>query len=111
VDGSESQRRCERFDVTVSVTLTLVREGRQVTVVADGHDVSKGGMCLSMTPMLRIGESFLMEFVLPYNSTPLSVRGVVRNENGLFYGVEFLSPTAHQKEMLERNSKVLGLLK
>ena len=111
MDSNESQRRCERFDLVMPVTLTLIRDGRQLRVTADGHDLSKGGICLSVTLMLHVGESFLMEFVLPYNSTPITVRGVVRNQNGLFYGVEFSNPTPHQKEMLERNSKVLGLMK
>lgn len=111
MENSESQRRSERFEIATPVTLTLFREGRRVTVTAEGHDISRDGIRLSVTMMLHIGESFMLEFVLPYNSTPIVVRGIVRNQNGASYGVEFLSPTPHQKTMLERNSKVLELLK
>jgi len=93
------------------VTLTLIREGRRVLVTAEGHDVSKGGIRLSVMQMLHIGESLMLEFPLPYTSTPILVRGVVRHRSGLSYGLEFLNPTPHQTEMLERNSKVLGLLR
>lgn len=108
---NNQQRRSERFELTLPVTLTLVREGRRVTVTAEGHDVSKGGMRLSVIQMLQLGESFMLEFMLPYTSTAIVVRGIVRNHNGISYGVEFLNPTSYQTEMLERNSKVLGLLR
>ena len=111
MENSESQRRSERFDLTLPVTLTLVREGRRVNVTAEGRDVSKGGICLSAMQLLHIGESFVLEFLLPYTSTPIVVRGVVRNQSGVSYGVEFVNPTPYQAEMLERNSKVLRLLR
>lgn len=105
------QRRSERFKLTLPVTLTLVREGRRVNVTAEGHDVSKGGMRLSVMQLLQLGESFMLEFMLPYTSTAIVVRGVVRNHNGISYGVEFLNLTPYQTQMLERNGKVLGLLR
>jgi len=111
VESSESQRQSERFELTIPVTLTVVREGRRATVAAEGHDVSKGGLRLSVKQSLRIGESLMLEFLLPYTSTPIVVRGVVRHQSGLWYGVEFLNPSPYQKEMLERNSKVLGLMR
>ena len=111
MESSNSRRQSERFELTMPVALTLYREGRRVAVTAEGHDVSKGGIRLSVTLMLQVGESFMLEFVLPYTSTPIVVRGVVRNQNGMSYGVEFLNPTPYQKQMLERNSKVLDLLK
>lgn len=104
-------RRSERFKLTLPVTLTLVREGRRVNMAAEGHDVSKGGMRLSVMQLLQLGESFMLEFTLPYTSTTMLIRGIVRNHNDTFYGVEFLNPTPYQTEMLERNSKVLGLLR
>ncbi len=111
MENSDSHRRSERFDLTMAVTLTLVRDGRRATVRAEGHDVSKGGLRLSLRQILQIGESLALEFVLPYTSTAIVIRGVVRHQSGLSYGVEFINPTAYQTEMLERNSKVLGLLR
>jgi len=93
------------------VTLTLIREGRRVAVTAEGHDVSKGGIRLSVMQMLQLGESCMLEFVLPYTSTPIVVRGVVRRQSEVSYGIEFLSLTPYQTQMLERNSRVLGLLR
>ena len=108
---NSDQRRSERFELTLPVTLTLVREGRRVDVTAEGHDVSKGGMRLSVMQLLQLGESCMLEFMLPYTSTAIVVRGIVRNHNGISYGVEFQNPTPYQTEMLERTSKVLGLLR
>jgi hypothetical protein len=52
----------------------------------------------------------LLDFFLPYTSTPMIVRGVVRNERGVNYGVEFVALTPYQQEVLERNCKVFDLL-
>jgi len=65
--------------------MTVVRDGRRMTVMAEGHDVSKGGIRLAVLLKLHAAESFMLEFVLPYTSTPIVVRGVVRHQDGMSY--------------------------
>jgi PilZ domain len=75
-----------------------------------GFDFSKGGMRLFLTLGLDLGAPLVLEFVLPYTSTPMVVRSVVRNQNEFHYGIEFLGVSPYQPEMLERNCAVLNLL-
>jgi hypothetical protein len=51
-----------------------------------------------------------MRFHLPYNSEVMEMRAVVRRRSGFHHGVEFMSITAYQQKLLERASKILGLL-
>ncbi len=67
-------------------------------------------MRLFLTLGLDTGAPLLLEFVLPYTSTPIVVRGVVRNQGEFRYGIEFLRLSPYQQEILERNCTVLNLL-
>jgi hypothetical protein len=110
MQSEQNQRRSERFDVKTVVKVSFLREGRQSTILGEGCNFSKGGMCLFLTLALPPGTPALLDFLLPYTSTPMIVRGVVRNERGVNYGVEFVALTPYQQEVLERNCKVFDLL-
>ncbi len=109
--GNEKGRRqSERFELKIPVEITISREGRRSTVMGEGCDFSKNGMRLFLTLALDTGAPLLLEFVLPYTSTPMVIRGVVRNQRGLHYGIEFLGMSPYQQQVLERNCTVLDLL-
>ena len=109
--GNEKGRRqSERFELKIPVEITISREGRRSTVMGEGCDFSKNGMRLFLTLALDTGAPLLLEFVLPYTSTPMVIRGVVRNQRGLHYGIEFLGMSPYQRQVLERNCTVLDLL-
>ncbi len=110
MENEKRQRRSERFEHKLPVKVTIFREGRRSTITGEGCDFSKGGMRLFLTLGLDAGAPLLLEFVLPYTSTPIVVRGVVRNQNEFHYGIEFLGVSPYQQEMLERNCTVLNLL-
>jgi PilZ domain len=109
--GNEKRRRrSERFEVKIPVKVTISREGRRSTVTGEGCNFSKGGMRLFLTLALDTEAPLLLEFVLPYTSTPIVIRGVVRNQGGLHYGIESLGVSPYQQQVLERNCNVLNLL-
>ena len=106
----KGRRQAERFELKIPVKVTISREGRRSTVTGEGCNFSKGGMRLFLTLGLETGAPLLLEFVLPYTSTPIVVRGVVRNQGEFRYGIEFLRLSPYQQEILERNCTVLNLL-
>lgn len=105
-----SARRWERHAVTIPVAVTSLVDGQRSKFNAQATDVSKGGLSLFTTREIAIGSSLQVDFVLPYSSTPLALRSVVRTRSGFNYGIEFLSPTPEQQEIIERACRVFSLL-
>jgi len=104
------KRRWARHDVKLAVNITTMIGGERSTFNGHACDISMGGLRLFLTRTVEPGIGLQMEFMLPYSSTNLVVRGVVRNRNGFTHGVEFTNPTAEQQEMIERTCNVLRLL-
>jgi|ERR1700733_12570799 hypothetical protein len=105
-----SARRWDRHAVTIPITISLLLDGQPSKLRAQASDVSKGGLSLFITRDIPIGVSLLVDFVLPYHSTPLALRSVVRTRSGFNYGIEFLSPTPEEQEIIERTCRVFTLL-
>jgi hypothetical protein len=63
-----------------------------------------------MTREIAVGVSVQLDFLLPYSSTPLTLRGIVRTRSGFNHGIEFADPSPDQQEVIERTCKVLTLL-
>jgi len=108
---ARKQRQWQRYEVTIPVCATITLNAERITVHGRGSDVSVGGMCLFLTRELELGTSLLLEFLLPYSSPRIAVRGVIRNRDGFSYGIEFVNLSAHQRQMIERTCKAFELLR
>lgn len=106
----EDERRWERQSVVIPVNVTLFLDGQRDVLRAEASDISRGGMRLFLARELPLGTSLGLEFLIPYNTTEFLVRGVIRNRAGYSYGIEFLSTTPCQQQMIERTCKVFKLL-
>ena len=73
--------------------------------------MSKGGLRLFVTRTIEVGTSLTLTFMLPYYSTELEIKGVVRSRDGFTHGVEFINPTAYQQHIIERTCDVFALLR
>lgn len=104
------ERRWQRHDVTIPVRVTLVHQGERFSVHGQACDVSTGGMRLFLPRELDEGSSIKMEFVLPYASPKLEIRGIVRNRKGFQHGVEFITTSPGQRQLIERTCKAFALL-
>lgn len=104
-------RRWNRYNVMISVNVTTMENGRCVTLSGQACDVSKGGLRLFITRKIEEGTSLTLQFLLPYYSTRLEMKGVVRNRDGFTHGVEFIDPTTDQQHLLERSCDVFSLLR
>ena len=106
----DDERRWERQSVLIPVNVTVFFDGQRSSFRGQASDISRGGMRLFLTRELPFGASLTLEFLIPYNTTEFILRGVVRNRDGFTHGVEFLNPTPHQQQMIERTCKVFKLL-
>ncbi len=106
----EDERRWERQSIVIPVNITAFLDGHRCNFRGQASDISRGGMRLFLTRKLPFGTRVTMEFLIPYNTTEFVLRGVIRNRDGFTHGVEFLNPTAHQQQMIERTCKVFKLL-
>jgi len=107
----ESQRGSERHRVTIPVQVSVFEDRRYVDYTGEASDFSATGLCLVLTRQLEKGTAITMRLELPYNSQPLEMRGIVRHRSGFHHGIEFISVTTESKELLERTSRILGLLR
>jgi hypothetical protein len=105
------RRRWDRYNVTISVNVTMVEDGKRITFSGRASDVSKGGLRLFATRTIEAGTILTLQFLLPYYSTELEIKGVVRNRDGFTHGIEFVSPTASQQQIIERTCDVFSLLR
>jgi len=110
--GSRDEgRKWERHAVTIPVNVTIVLNGERSTHRGQASDISRGGMRLYLPRELGSGTSLVLEFLIPYNTAELIIRGVVRNRNGFQHGVEFIDSTSEQQQMLERTCSIFRLLR
>ena len=108
--AAEDERRWQRQSVVIPVNVTVILEGERHSFRGQASDISRGGMRLFLTRELPFGTSLTLEFLIPYHTRELVVRGVVRNREGFTHGVEFLNPTVEQQQMIERTCKIFQLL-
>ena len=106
----KAKRRWQRFEVEVQVGISLVRKTRQLNYSGMAHNISEGGMALFSVNELLEGEAITLEFALPYGRR-LSLNGIIRNRDRFEYGVEFVRPSAADREELMRTCRALSLIR
>jgi len=104
------ERRWPRYKAKIPVRASFSLKGESVELRGEASDISAGGMRLFLTRIVEPGSSLQLRFIVPYSSPPIVVRGVIRNRDGFTHGVEFVNPTAHQQQMIERACKTIELL-
>lgn len=109
-DPEQAKRRWERFKVEIRVKISLTRNAQQLTFAGTAHDISEGGMGLFLPADLIVGESISIDFAMPYSQRRV-ICGIVRNRDSFQYGIQFLNPTADDREDIVRNCRALSLLK
>lgn len=73
-------------------------------------NINEGGIAGVFVAGWDVGTSVYLQFSVPITSTPVRVRGVVRNSTGYRYGFEFADLTAEQRETIRRTCTTLALL-
>lgn len=73
-------------------------------------NINEGGIAGVFVAGWELGTSVQLQFSVPVATTPIRVRGVVRNCTGYRYGFEFADLTPEQRETISRTCRTLGLL-
>jgi hypothetical protein len=64
-------------------------------------------MCVFAGVELGIGDQLELEFTAPYAPQPLRIWAAVKNRYGYYYGLEFLTENAGERQEVERFRQVL----
>jgi len=102
------RRRWPRYHVTVPVRVTIQNLLQTSVINGLAFQMNDGGLEVSTDTELRIGDKADLKFTPPHFDRALTLRGVVRNHKGNFYGVEFLAKTTTNKEQLGLFRQILA---
>ncbi len=89
-------RRWLRTPMGVPITITTLRSGVPEEIPGRTWDVCEKGMGLVLAGQLVSGEGAIVEFLLPFATQSIRRRSVVRHQDGLRHGLEFVDEMAEQ---------------
>jgi hypothetical protein len=89
-------RRWLRTPIGVPVTVTTLRSGVPEEIPGRTKDVCERGMGIVLAGQLASGEGAIVEFLLPFAPQSIRRRSVVRHQDGLRHGFEFVDEMAEQ---------------
>jgi TonB family protein len=92
-----SRRRRLRCRVQAPLDVTVLRSGIPDTVPGRSVNLGEGGIGAVLAGELLPGESVAVELQLPAAATPLRARALVRHQDKLRSGMEFLGLTPQQQ--------------
>ncbi len=100
-------RRWKRLPISVPLRVIVHRRESTVRVNGRGTELNEGGMCVFAGVEVRVGDQVEIEFTPPYASVPMRLWGLVRNRSGYYYGIEFLTENAGEREQVEQFREIL----
>jgi hypothetical protein len=103
----EAHRRWTRYPIRVPVRLVVHRGDLTARINGRGTELNEGGMCVFAGVELNLGDQIELEFTAPYASEPLRIWASVRNRYGYYYGLEFLTENAGERDEVDRFREVL----
>ena len=100
-----SRRRVPRFPMQAVLDVTVLRSGIPDTVPGRAVNVCERGIAAMLAQELVPGESVAVEVQLSLVSAPLRARAVVRYQDKLRSGLEFVALSAEQREAIRNWAK------
>jgi TonB family protein len=100
-----SRRRMPRFPMQTMLDVTVLRSGIPDTVPGRAVNVCERGIAAMLAEELVPGESVAVEVQLSLAGPPLRARAVVRYQDKLRSGLEFVALTAEQREAIRNWAK------
>jgi c-di-GMP-binding flagellar brake protein YcgR len=108
-DRTTHTRRYQRYELETELRAVVLgvdhREMRGRSL-----NINEGGIGGVFVAGWDIGTSVHLIFSVPVATTPIRVRGVVRNCDGHRYGFEFADLTPEERETIKRTCTTLDLL-
>jgi c-di-GMP-binding flagellar brake protein YcgR len=104
-----TKRRYPRYAIETELSASIPGVERRV-MRGRSLNINEGGIAGVFATGWDVGASVSLQFSVPVATTPVRVRGVVRNRTGYRYGFEFVELTLQQQETISRTCRTLGLL-
>jgi TonB family protein len=98
--NAASRRRVPRFQVQAPLDVTVLRSGAPDTLPGRSLNVCERGIAAVLAGELRAGEVVSVDVRLPLVADPLHTRAMVRYQDKLRCGLEFLGLTADQRSAI-----------
>jgi len=92
-------RRWLRTPIGVPISVTTLRSGVPEEIPGRTWDVCEKGMGLILAGQLQSGEGAIVEFLLPFAVQSIRRRSVVRHQDGLRHGLEFMDEMTEQSPL------------
>ncbi len=100
-----SRRRASRYSVKAPLDVTVLRSGIPDTVPGRSVNVGEGGLAAMVAGELVPGEAVAVEIRLPQSENPLRTRALVRHQDKLRYGMEFVGLSQQQQTAIRKWSE------
>ena len=100
-------RRWRRYHLLVPVRVTIEKFLHVNVIDSLSFQMNDGGLEVCTDTGLTIGDKARLEFKPPHFDRALTLRGVVRNYTGNFYGLEFLATSATERDQLACYREIL----
>ena len=104
-----TRRRYPRYEIETELSASILGVVRR-EMRGRSLNINEGGIAGVFATGWDVGVSVNLQFSVPVATTPVRVRGVVRNRAGYRYGFEFVELTPQQQETISRTCRTLGLL-
>src|ERR1700722_9366984 len=103
--GGPSRRRVPRFPLQATLDVTVLRSGIPDTVPGRSVNVCEHGIAAMLAQELVPGEAVAIEVHLSQITAPLQTRAIVRYQDKLCSGLEFMGMSANQRAAIRSWAK------
>jgi hypothetical protein len=98
--GPTSRRTFRRYPLAVRVDVITLRSGIPDSLPGRCTDLSEDGVGAIIAGDLTTGQQIGIELRLPHINVPVQARALIRHDQGLHFGLQFLKLTPEQREMI-----------
>jgi hypothetical protein len=102
-------RRYQRYELETELK-AIVLGVEHLEMRGRSLNINEGGIGGVFVAGWEVGTSVNLQFSVPIATTPVRVKGIVRNCTGYRYGFEFAGLTAEERETITRTCRTLDLL-
>jgi len=95
-----AKRSVPRYELTVPLSLTVLRSGIPNTIPGRALEMGEGGMGVVPESQLIVGESVRVEFLVPHTSQLMRATAVVRYQHERSFGLQFFRLPVGQQEIV-----------
>jgi TonB family protein len=103
--SGQSRRRVPRFPMQAALDVTVLRSGIPDTVPGRSVNVCEHGVAAMLAQELVLGEAVAIEVQLSSVTSPLRIRAIVRYQDKLRVGLQFVGLSADQREAIRNWAK------